>query len=244
MAGDFLSRAEAESILSRQPDKDTDTEVDEYGDPFVPFTEAERIKLSKFGVDPRFVISHRMLAAYWGMSDNSLRVHRHRKTDEDSLIPVMVGNSSYFKRSDLVLDWKPPEPKPKPQSLVPMIREIRETPQVTALTVEGRRLRKLAYTQALIDTVTIDDWVQIVSKAVEEAKLGDQKSRQWLSGYLIGTPIQRAEIDLEINRDRFSEAQRKEALMQLLGGDINGIGVIDVVGELADDDPDSEEVDG
>jgi len=36
---------------------------------------------------------------------------------------------------------------------------------------------------------TFDVWREITMKAVEQAKRGDARARQWLSDYLIGKPI-------------------------------------------------------
>ena len=42
------------------------------------------------------------------------------------------------------------------------------------------------YLAALSETVTLDDWHAICQRAVEEAKGGDPKAREWLSRYCIG----------------------------------------------------------
>ena len=235
MADDFLTRARAQESLQVGDE-----------DPFGPFTNDELIFLSKHGIDPKLVVSQRMLADLWGMSDESLRVFRHRNKDTNVPEPLIIGNCNYFRRSDILPNWKPPEPEsakePAPievSGAVLRATEKKDKTTVTVLTAGGRKLRKLAYTQALVDTVTLDDWVAIVKRAVNEAKLGDVKARQWLSGYLIGLPVQRTELELSTSTDRFSEAQRKEALYQMLGGP-DGTGVIDV----GSSDPDSDEADG
>jgi hypothetical protein len=43
------------------------------------------------------------------------------------------------------------------------------------------------------DCVTDDDWRDITNKAVERAKKGDDRSRQWLTNYLVGVPKQKVE---------------------------------------------------
>jgi hypothetical protein len=37
------------------------------------------------------------------------------------------------------------------------------------------------------DAVTLDDWREVVARAVSDAKAGDQGARNWLAKYLIGT---------------------------------------------------------
>lgn len=48
-----------------------------------------------------------------------------------------------------------------------------------------RRETEAAYLQALRDSVDLDDWRAIVSRAVADAKQGDAKARDWLSRHLL-----------------------------------------------------------
>lgn len=56
------------------------------------------------------------------------------------------------------------------------------------------RKREERYYAILMQTVTFDDWKEIVEKACEQAKSGDQIARKWLSDYLVGPPVERKEI--------------------------------------------------
>lgn len=49
-----------------------------------------------------------------------------------------------------------------------------------------KRAVELEYIKALADTVTLDDWRAVCQSALEAAKAGDAKAREWLAGYLIG----------------------------------------------------------
>jgi hypothetical protein len=42
------------------------------------------------------------------------------------------------------------------------------------------------YLQAMSDSVSFEDWQDIVRRAVQDAKDGDVKAREWLSKYLLG----------------------------------------------------------
>jgi hypothetical protein len=55
----------------------------------------------------------------------------------------------------------------------------------------GRRPRptEQAYLRAMSAAVSLDDWRQITARAVVDALRGDAAARQWLSVYLIGTPV-------------------------------------------------------
>jgi len=48
------------------------------------------------------------------------------------------------------------------------------------------------YFGALLDTVTIDDWREVVTGALTLAKAGDHQARNWLAQYLIGQASQKA----------------------------------------------------
>ena len=50
------------------------------------------------------------------------------------------------------------------------------------------------YLVALSESCSTDDWQEIVSRAVDDAKGGDAKARSWLAGYLIGEPGSRGEL--------------------------------------------------
>lgn len=46
------------------------------------------------------------------------------------------------------------------------------------------------YLMSLVGRVTLDDWSEIVGKAVEDAKAGDGTARKWLSEWLLrGVPV-------------------------------------------------------
>ena len=56
---------------------------------------------------------------------------------------------------------------------------------------QGRLPKEIekTYLQVCESTCTFDVWREIVMKAVEQAKRGDARARQWLSDYLMGKPI-------------------------------------------------------
>jgi len=45
------------------------------------------------------------------------------------------------------------------------------------------------YLQVSENVCSFDVWREIVAKAVEQAKRGDARARQWLSDYLVGKPL-------------------------------------------------------
>jgi hypothetical protein len=50
----------------------------------------------------------------------------------------------------------------------------------------SRRAVERNYLETLSETVSLDDWREIVQAAVEDAKHGDPKARDWLCRYLLG----------------------------------------------------------
>ncbi len=63
---------------------------------------------------------------------------------------------------------------------------------------KARETRFLEITQ---QTVTFEDWRQIVEKAKDQAKRGDAVARKWLGDYLQGAPVQRQEVTGADGRD-------------------------------------------
>ncbi len=54
------------------------------------------------------------------------------------------------------------------------------------------------YMATLLDTVTIEDWQDVVSNALLSAKQGDAQARAWLAQYLVGKPVGKAPTPLTV----------------------------------------------
>ena len=50
----------------------------------------------------------------------------------------------------------------------------------------------------LLETVTLDDWQEVVSSALVAAKKGDSQARAWLTQYLVGKPAGKAPTPLTV----------------------------------------------
>ena len=48
--------------------------------------------------------------------------------------------------------------------------------------------RERRYVETLTSTVSDDDWERICIRAIQDAKAGDHRAREWLSKYLLGDP--------------------------------------------------------
>lgn len=49
-----------------------------------------------------------------------------------------------------------------------------------------RRTVEQDYVTALCQAVPINAWLEVIARALEDAKAGDAQARQWLSRYLLG----------------------------------------------------------
>jgi hypothetical protein len=54
------------------------------------------------------------------------------------------------------------------------------------------------YMSALLETVTLEDWQEVVSSTLSAAKQGDAQARSWLAQYLIGKPAGKAPTPLTV----------------------------------------------
>jgi len=54
------------------------------------------------------------------------------------------------------------------------------------------------YMGVLLDTVTLDDWRDVVAGALNLAKGGDSQARAWLAQYLVGKPETKAPTPLTV----------------------------------------------
>lgn len=54
------------------------------------------------------------------------------------------------------------------------------------------------YMSTLLDTVTLEDWQDVVNSTLQAAKQGDAQARAWLGQYLVGKPVMRAPTPLTV----------------------------------------------
>jgi len=84
------------------------------------------------------------------------------------------------------------------------------------------------YMAVVLGAVSLDDWKQIVSKAVEDAKSGDVQARKWIASLVIGDKpnivnvlaniennVDRVQLELD-RRKGFENVETFEVDMQLI----------------------------
>jgi len=54
------------------------------------------------------------------------------------------------------------------------------------------------YMSALLETVTLEDWQEVVSNTLAAAKQGDAQARAWLGQYIVGKPAGKAPTPLTV----------------------------------------------
>ena len=80
-----------------------------------------------------------------------------------------------------------------------------------------KREVELRFLSTLVGTVSPDDWKEIILVAVAQAKKGEWRARAWLGNYLVGTPVQRVQVEADITaRQEFSVGEQAAAIMTLL----------------------------
>lgn len=60
------------------------------------------------------------------------------------------------------------------------------------------RAIELDYLRSLSDTITVDDWRDICSKAVKDAKAGNAKAREWITRHVLGSNPTASLMDIAI----------------------------------------------
>ncbi|MBD3299827.1 MAG: hypothetical protein GF347_00565 [Candidatus Moranbacteria bacterium] len=91
------------------------------------------------------------------------------------------------------------------------------------------------YLASMTSVVSVDDWIEITEQAVEDAKGGNWRARDWLSKYLVGPPAYAIQMQMEeIEEDSGRKIKKMTALMRNLVGVLEG----------GDEDEDDCEIEG
>lgn len=88
----------------------------------------------------------------------------------------------------------------------------KQQPELVKGTATHRRTER-DYLSVLLDSVTLDDWRDVVNNTLEAAKGGDDKARAWLAQYLMGKPATEAPTPLTVVVNQLSGA---DALVERL----------------------------
>lgn len=77
---------------------------------------------------------------------------------------------------------------------------------------KGRPSRSLEqeYLQTLSNACTLERWKSIIERAITDAEQGDAKARMFLASYLIGRPVQRLQVNEELNLEELADMLSKQ----------------------------------
>lgn len=81
----------------------------------------------------------------------------------------------------------------------------RKTPDLIKGTATHRRTER-DYLSVLLDSVTLDDWRDVITNTLQAAKDGDPQARAWLAQYLMGKPEAKAPTPLTVVVNQLSGA--------------------------------------
>jgi len=96
----------------------------------------------------------------------------------------------------------------------------------------SKRATEEAYLDILKKEVTVNDWREIVQKAIIDAKRGDSVARKFLADYIIGTPIQNVSANVNANISNTPDIK---------GVDYRTVAATLAPGPVPDSDPSSED---
>ncbi len=87
-----------------------------------------------------------------------------------------------------------------------------------------RRAIEAEYLAALSEVVTLDTWREIVTTAVERAKSGDARAREWIARYVLGSEstvllnLAASELAEYTPETRIAERAEQYRLIQAIAG--------------------------
>ena len=99
-----------------------------------------------------------------------------------------------------------------------------------------RRSTEENYLQVLSEQVTLKDWTEVVQRALDDAKNGDNRARDWLGTYLMGDKppamllkpeptIDAVAVAAELRKDRdYIAFARQRKRLAMTNGSTNGSG--------------------
>jgi hypothetical protein len=74
----------------------------------------------------------------------------------------------------------------------------RKQPQTLIKGSAKHRRTEGDYMSTLLETVTLEDWQEVISSTLNAAKQGDAQARAWLGQYLVGRPAGKAPTPLTV----------------------------------------------
>ncbi len=86
---------------------------------------------------------------------------------------------------------------------------------------KGAAINQFRYLKKMGSAVTAADWRAVIDKALEQAKRGDARAREWLSEYLMGKPPQ--QVDVTSNGETIIDNVQTDRALSALADAIRAI---------------------
>lgn len=186
--------------------------------------EEDKEALKEAGRDPANWITYSMLAQFWGVTEGHVRGSRCK-----GKLPKGIKLKSHVGSDKVYLPAKCAYGPYLPVETQRLLHKIRmsnlgdddlDLPQEqTAVRHSGdieKTLRQVDYLKSMAQCVSLDDWREVVQRALKDAMDGDRYARKWLGDYLVGKPIQRTESVVKHKNAGFSEEERAELLKSMI----------------------------
>ena len=103
---------------------------------------------------------------------------------------------------------------------------------------KGKPIDQFKYLKKMGAAVSATEWREIIRRAVEQAKRGDPRAREWLSDYLMGKPPQQVDVTSngETIVDNVQTDRALSALADAIRASLYGEGT-DQVSDLGTSEP-------
>lgn len=178
--------------------------------------------LVEAGRDPDDWITYAMLAEFWGTSKDMIRQLKCKakipmgiKLNNKVFLPAKCAYGPYL-----------------PKGVKKMFHEIRmsemgnddlESKGVSQTVVRhtgniNKTRKQVDYLKTLAQCVSLDDWQEVIQRALADAKEGDRHARKWLADYLVGTPIRRTATIVQHRHEKFSDEERSKLITRMILG--------------------------
>lgn len=168
-------------------------------------------------LDPDDYCSANELAAYWDVTRYVVLMAARRGSIPGSF---QISGRWYFHKKDATEGWQPLAVRKRLEANAKALDPAGPASSgsfISATHKKTHAAQKLRYLKELSARVTPDEWAAICDKAIEQAKQGDRHARVWLGNYLMGTPVQRIEAEIDLQSDKgFEDSERVRAIQALL----------------------------
>jgi hypothetical protein len=187
--------------------------------------EEDKKALKDIGRDPKNWITYAMLSEFWGTPESYITTLRTQGKIPMGIKAGVHKNKRFLPSKCAFGPYLPKEAKRFFHSI--RMRELGNDSLEeagigqTAVRHKGdiqKTRKQIDYLKTLARCVDMDDWREVIQKALADAKEGDRHARKWLSDYLVGTPIKRVASIVQHRHTKFTDEERAELMTRMILG--------------------------